>query len=145
MKKTLKKLLSLSLAVILAFGLIACSSDVVKDDVVTNDPDLERIVAEEGQAYEEAFENSFSQSSGLTCECKFYAKGTSLITDCIINGVDDVPEDVKAQMQETYDNSKASLKASFDPIKDEAPNLTNAIINVCEEDGDIIASVDIAF
>ena len=141
MKNFVKKVLCLAVVAVMAFSIVACSDSNVKDD-----PALVEFVEEEGDVFVESFESSFEASSGgLTCDCSIDVKGTTLIVECLFNGVDDVDDDVKKQMQEIYDESKSVLKASFEPLKDEAPNLSHVYINICEEDGDRLASVDLEF
>ena len=39
---------------------------------------------------------------------------------------------------------KDTLTESFKPIKGELPELTGTVLRICEEDGDLLAEVDIA-
>ena len=48
-------------------------------------------------------------------------------------------------MQAAYEEAKDELAESFKPIKTEAPGMSEVMFNVCEEDGDVIASVVISF
>ncbi|MBR2476804.1 MAG: hypothetical protein IKB50_01570 [Clostridia bacterium] len=146
MKTFAKRLLCALLAGVMVFGLMACSKDDKSSSSVPNDPDLERLVREEGDDFVEGFESGFEGSSGgLDCECSIRVEGTSLIVDCLILDVDNVPAETKEDMQKSYDSSKDSMKATFEPFKEEAPNLTLVVLNICEEDGDLLASVNLYY
>ena len=145
MKNIFKKLSCLILAVVFVFCFAACSDNNVSTDSV-NDPQLEKLIETDGDAFEKNFEDSFSSSSGgLTCDCKLSVDGTKLVVDCLVEDIDDVPEETKAEMQTAYDAAKGELSEAFKPIKDEAPALTEVVMNICEEDGDVIASVNMPF
>jgi len=145
MKKSMSKVFCLLLAAVLMFGLVACSEAPV-EPTVQNDPQLEKLIEEQGDAFIASFKEGFEGSAGgLKCELTLEVSGTELIFDCRIQDIDNVPDDAKAQMQEIYDQSKEGLKAELMALKEEAPNLSKVLLNVCEEDGDILAVIDIDF
>ena len=149
----MKKLLSLLVVVMMAFSLVACSAPATITETpdagntaTENDPELQAFIDAEGEAFVTAFDESFAESSGgLTCSSTIAVSGTTVIITCPIDGINDIPEEVKAEMQAVYDETKDLLKEQFQLIKDEVPTLTNVIMSICEEDGDVLASLDIEF
>jgi len=162
-KKILSSILCLMLAIGLIFNFAACSDD--KSDktgktgisgtsgnggITTSgnaqDADLVKFIDEQGDELLSGFESSFEQSSGgLDCECSWEIDGTALTLNCLINGVDDVPEANKQEMQDIYDSQNDTFHSLFAPIKDEVPNLSNVTIKVCEEDGDLLADISLDY
>ena len=157
MKNVFKRLSCLILVVVFVLCFAACggtepapangSAPATGENAGTkNDPELVKLVENEGAAFEKSFEDSFGSSSGgIECDCKLSVDGTKLIVDCLVAGVDEVPEETRKEMQEAYDATAEELSEAFKPIKDEAPSLTEVILNICEEDGDVIAIVKMPF
>lgn len=137
MKKGFKKLSCLLLALMMVISFAACSKD--SGDV---DPKLAKFIEEQGSDMEEAFESSFGSSSGMDCECEISGEGTKLILDCKIDGFNDLSSSEKKQVQDIYDSMSSQFKTMFSPLKEEVSTLTEVVINVCEEDGDLIAKIE---
>ncbi len=144
MKKTNKRIISLLLACLMMLTFVACSGEEAPV-AEENDPQLEELIANEGEAFVESFTSSFEASSGLKCDSTIKVKGTALIIDCNIKNVDNVPDVTKKQMQEAYDGEKASLKEGFAPLKELAPNLSLVAFYINEQDGDNIATINLEF
>ena len=147
MKNIFKRLSCLILAVVFVLCFAACGDNgSTVDNGSGNDPKLEKFVESEGAEFEKNFEDSFKSSSGgLNCDCKLSVDGTKLTVDCLVEGIDDVPSETKDEMQKAYEATKTELSEAFKPIKDVAPNLNEVILNICESDGDIIATVNMPF
>lgn len=148
MKNILKRISCLALVVLLVLSFAACTKNNESSNTsfVENDPGLEKLVNEQGDSFEALFEESFSSTSGgLECDCKLSVKGTTLVLDNLVENINDVPEETKEEMQAAYEEAKDELAEGFKPIKTEAPGMSEVIFNVCEEDGDVIASVVISF
>ncbi len=179
MKKTMKSILCVLLAMMMVMGLCACQKadnskapetapEAAPETTITevetepeipiildtesepvpetsgNDAQLEAVVAMYKDEFLDGMKMGFEQSAGgLECDCTMRVEGTTIIIECLINGINNIPAENKAQMQEIYDGMTDTMKAAFTPFKEEAPNLSEAIINVCEEDGDILATIDI--
>ena len=139
----MKNLACFAMVAVMALCFVACSGG---SNSVANDPALEELVKTQGKSFTDAFESSFSQSSGgMNCNCELKVQGTELVVECRIDNVDNVPAETKAQMQQIYDQQADSLKSGFDVIKQEAPNLSKVTMLVCEEDGDEMAKVELNF
>ena len=147
MKNIFKRLSCLILAVIFVFCFAACgNNDANINNDGGNDPKLEKFVESQGADFEKSFEDSCKSSSGgLNCDCKLSVDGTKLTVDCLVEGIDDVPSETKDEMQKAYEATKTELSESFKPIKDGAPNLSEVTLNICESDGDIIATINMPF
>lgn len=153
MKKTFKNFMCLFLVVILTLGLVACSgvkndepTPVNSNESVKDDPELVAFIEEQGDDFVSAFEESFQQSSGgMKCNATIEVEGTGLVVECRIKGLNNVPKETKTMLQQTYDAEKETLKEGFVIIKSIVPSFTSVNFNVCEEDGDLLASVDLQF
>ncbi|MBR5239727.1 MAG: hypothetical protein IKW04_04015 [Clostridia bacterium] len=178
MKKTMKSILCVLLAMMMVMGLCACQKaddskapetapEAAPETTITegetapettipevetapvtsgNDAQLEAVVAKYKGEFLDGMKMGFEQSSGgMECDCTMRVEGTTIIIECLINGMNNIPAENKAQMQEIYDGMTDTMKTAFAPFKEEAPNLSEVIINVCEEDGDILATIDVEF
>ncbi len=111
-----------------------------------NDAQLEAVVAMYKDDFLDGMKMGFEQSAGgLECDCTMRVEGTTIIIECLIDGINNIPAENKAQMQEIYDGMNDTMKVAFTPFKEEAPNLSDVIVNVCEEDGDILASIHLEY
>ena len=147
MRNIFKRLSCLILAVAFVFCFAACGgNDSTGNNGSANDPKLEKFVESQGATFEKSFEDSFKSSSGgLNCDCKLSVDGTKLIVDCLVEGIDDVPSETKDEMQKAYEATKDQLSEAFKPIKDEVSNLSEVTLNICESDGDVIATINMPF
>ena len=159
MKQMSKRIISMLVIAILAIGLVACTGadevtetpapapeatgEVATQPASNNDPDLEAFIKTQGDEFLSAFDKSFGESSGgMQCKSTLKVDGTKLVLDCSIQGINNVADAGKAQMQKVYEDNKEALKAGFAPLKSEVPTVSGIIINVCEEDGDILATIN---
>ena len=147
MKSISKKLICMLMAVIMMASFVACSSEgatkpVSESESGKNDAKLEAFIENEGQAFIDAFTKSFTQTSdGMKCDTTIEVEGSTLVIDCAVEGMNNISDDVKAQLQDLYDQTGDIIKESFQPIKDAVPSLEAVIFNMREEDGDLLAGV----
>ena len=106
--------------------------------------EVEKFVAEYGEEFISAFESGFIQS-GLTGKTVITGRGNDIIVELRIDNVDGVTDEVKAMLQAEYDSQEAELKAQFDGIEEELPSLEKMIFNICEQDGDLLAIIELEF
>lgn len=149
----MKRLLCVLLALMMVLGLGGCKKKEAPNEVPNTgtiitkaDTSVQDYVDKYGKQLTTAFKSSFEASSGgFTCDCDIRAVGTEIIIDCCVNGLDNVPAEGKAQMQAIYDESKDALMEPYEEMKKELPSLTGFTINVCEEDGDLLANLVLKF
>ena len=125
----MKKLTALLLAVLMVFTLVACGSE-------EDNAKLVEYVEENGRALEESF-----SGSGLTCNAKVDVDGNGFVFTIKIDGIDGLTSEQKDLMQETYDGMGSVFDASLSMMQSELPELEELTIKVCEEDGDLIATI----
>ena len=129
----MKKLTTLLLAVLMVFTLVACGSE-------EDNAKLVEYVEENGRTLEDSMEESFS-GSGLTCNAKVDVEGNGFVFTIKIDGIDGLTSEQKDLMQETYDGMGSVFDASLSMMQSELPELEELTIKVCEEDGDLIATI----
>ena len=129
----MKKVLSLALVIVMCFAFVACggsASDKVAKYVEDN---REELVS--------SMEASFATSSGMTCESDIEAIDAGFVITIKINELDDVPDETKELLQDTYDSMNATFEGMLDDFKKEVPELEYFTINVCDKDGEVLAVV----
>lgn len=89
-----------------------------------------------------AFETGFT-SSGLTCSTTAKAEGTGIILTINVNELDNLAAEQKTVMQTTFDQMAPSLSANLAEIQKEIPELDYIKVNVCEKDGDHVATINV--
>ena len=99
-------------------------------------------VALKGTTIISMFESGFT-SSGMSCTSTIEAVDTGIVLKICINDLVDIPEEQKAMLQSTFDQSAAALSGNFAPIQAEIPELTYVKFDFCEKDGDLIATFTI--
>lgn len=109
-----------------------------------NVTEVENFVAEYGETLKAVFENSFSQN-GLTCKTTVVGKGNDITIEARIDFIDGLTEAEKTDVQAEYDSSKEDIKAGFDGVEEEIPSLEKIIFRICEEDGDLIGTIELEF
>jgi len=127
----MKKIIAAALMVLMVFSLVACgnNADVVKDYVEENEDEL---IA--------AMESVFS-GAGMSCSSTIKAEGAGFIMDIRIDGWDDVDSDTKAEMKDYYGSMQSGFDSSLKEMQTELPELEYFEIRVCEEDGDVVATI----
>ena len=111
-----------------------------------NDPQLEAVAAKYEDEFLQSLKAGFEMgANGMTCQCFMEVQGTALVVTCLVGGMDDVPQEGKDAMQQYYDSIKDVMRPDFNVFKEEAPNLTLAMIYVCEADGDVLATIELPY
>lgn len=89
----------------------------------------------------ETMEDSFATSSGMTCTSDWEVKGNGLIVNININELEDLDDEVKNLMQEAYDSMGSYFDGTLKMMQKDIPELEYFTLNVCEKDGDLIATI----
>ena len=134
--KKFNKVLSIILSLIIVLSFTACSTGSVSGET-----ELEKYVAENKELMESSFEEGFS-SSGMTCTCTVSAEGKTLYFSCSIDGLNDIPEEIKAQFADAFESQKDVLTSQFTSIKGEVP-MDEVVMEICEEDGDVLVVLNV--
>lgn len=142
--KTMKKLGVLALVLVMALSFAACSKDE-GSSTSGGQTEVEKYVAENASALASGFEQGFVGSSGIDCDTKVTANGNDIIFTVCIDGYDNLSSSDKSTMQAAFDSMNSELKEAFSGVKTEIPSVKGLIINICEEDGDKIAKVEIDY
>lgn len=114
-------------------------------DVPAAKTDAEKVadyVAAHGSEIIDAFESGFT-SSGMTCNSTVEAVDTGIVLKVCINELVDLPEEQKTVMQNTFDQMGPTLDSNFGAIQQEIAELTYIKVDICEKDGDLVATFTI--
>ena len=130
----MKRILALTLTVLMVFALVACGSS-------KNNEKVEKYVEENKAELISTMEESFATSSGMTCSSSVEVEGSGFIITIKINELDDVDSDTKEQMQTAYDAMDGTFKDALEMMQSELPELEYFEVEVCEKDGDLIATI----
>ncbi len=90
--------------------------------------------------FSSTFETSFASSSGLNCRADISTLGTGMIVDVYIEGLDNVTEAQKQELQSSYDSASSTFESSLQTIQIEIPQLDYMTYYVREDDGDLLAT-----
>ena len=160
----MKKLLSISLILVLALALSACCclniptedvpsiDSIIKDNPISAIPEQIMPSEADNSAIEEyveanrdllisSMESSFAGSSGMTCSSDIYVEGMGFVIVLNINELDDLDEEYKQMMQEIYDGMDATFEEALTTFQTELADLEYFEVQVCEADGDLIATI----
>lgn len=107
---------------------------------LTDEQIVANFVEKEGPAFAEGVKEGF-EGSGLTCRVAVQAVGTGMVADIICNEFVDVTDDVKAQMQEAFDQQQEGYESALAILQTGAPQLTYLVINFCAADGEVVATI----
>lgn len=146
---TMKKLLAMTLALLMVFALVACGS--TSDDKSNNggsgnvapvvNSEIQDYIDQNKSALLSSMESSFASSSGMTCSSSIKAQGNGMIISININELDDVDSATKNTLQSTYDSMQSTFDALLTQMQSEVSSLEYFTINVCEKDGDLLATI----
>ncbi|MBR5479747.1 MAG: hypothetical protein IKU84_06175 [Clostridia bacterium] len=159
----MKKLLAIIMAGVMLFTLFACGKDeeetpdtpqdlqvedtVIGSESVAPTPDEEAVKAyfdKNGDAFLNSMVESFSNSSnGFTCKGELEVNGVGVTVKVLIDGLNDLPDDLKQQMQAAYNEIGTDFDAVLALLQTEVPQLKTMTLMICEQDGDTIAVIDI--
>lgn len=163
----MKKLLAILLCLVLVLSLAACAGDsdskkksskkddteydIDLDDLDIDDSDidyadadneeLEEWLDDNGDEFISAMEQAFATSSGLTCNSYAEVDGNGFVIDICINELDDIDQETKDQLQDTYDSMNSSFDTYLEQMQSEISSIEYFQINVCEKDGDVLAVI----
>ena len=105
--------------------------------------ELDLFFNEYGELVEKSLEN-MGLENGFTYDVTTSPDGSSIIADAKVSGLDGVAEEKKKKVQTYFNTAKEECGEEFNKLKAIFPSLKKFIINVCEEDGDIIAKLELS-
>ena len=79
----------------------------------------------------------------MTCNSTVEATGTGIYLKVCINEIDNLTADQKEVMQDAFSEGDPSFDAGFEEIQAEIPELTYIKIDICEADGDLLATLKV--
>lgn len=135
----MKKVLSLILVAVLCLSLVACGGK--KQESSGPNAAVVEFVNENKSELLESMEESFATSSGMTCTSDIEVVGSGIVISININEFDNIPKETKDLMQEVYDAMSGTFEGMLSDLQKEIPEVTFMQINVCEKDGDVLATI----
>ena len=135
----MKKVLSLILVAVLCLSLVACGGK--KQESSGPNAAVVEFVNENKSELLESMEESFATSSGMTCTSDIEVVGSGIVISIKINEFDNIPKETKDLLQETYDAMSGAFEGMLSDLQKEIPEVTFMQINVCEKDGDVLATI----
>ena len=133
----MKKLLAIVLCLVFCLSLVACGGNTASDSAK-----VAKYVNENKEELVSAMESSFPASSAMGCEVDVKAVGNGMVIDVNIAGFNDIPDEQKELLQSTYDAMSSTFDTMLDNLKAEVPEFGYITINVNEEDGDNLATIN---
>lgn len=133
----MKKLLAIILCLVFCLSLVACGGNTASDSAK-----VAKYVNENKEELVSAMESSFSASSAMGCEVDVKAVGNGMVIDVNIAGFNDIPDEQKELLQSTYDAMSSTFDTMLEDLKAEVPEFGYITINVNEEDGDNLATIN---
>ena len=133
----MKKLLAIVLRLVFCLSLVACGGNTASDSAK-----VAKYVNENKEELVSAMESSFSASSAMGCEVDVKAVGNGMVIDVNIAGFNDIPDEQKELLQSTYDAMSSTFDTMLEDLKAEVPEFGYITINVNEEDGDNLATIN---
>ena len=132
----MKKVMSVVLVLVMVLSLAACAAapESAESKVAS-------YVEKYGSSLVSGLEEAFATSSGMTCESSVKAEGTGIIIDIKINELDNLTQEQKDLMQGAYDAMGSSFDVTLTTVQKEISEVTYMTINVCEKDGDVVATI----
>ena len=131
------------LCVVLAFAMVLAFAACGKNGAANSE--VAKFVQENESELIATFEDAFEESSGLEADCTVSAKGNSIAYKVCLDGIDNVPAEAKTQMQDAFDSIQGEFAAMLGDVKEELGSIESVIVDVCEEDGDFLASIEAKF
>ena len=134
----MKKVMSVVLVLVMVLSLAACAAapESAESKVAS-------YVEKYGSSLVSGLEEAFATSSGMTCESSVKAEGTGIIIDIKINELDNLTQEQKDLMQGAYDAMDSSFDVTLTTVQKEISEVTYMTINVCEKDGDVVATIQL--
>ena len=127
----MKKILAIVVVLIMCLSVVACSSDSAVVESYVND-NRDTLV--------ESFTSSFT-ASGYACDAEVSVDGCTIIIDAKSSLFDNYTDEMKAQLQQTYDGMDSMFDSMYDMLVQELPECDGITINVCSSDGEVVATI----
>ena len=138
----MKKIIALTLALVLSLGLIACgASTPAPVETKAKNAEIIEFVEKNKSELLKTMEESFATSSGMTCTSDIKVEGMGFIISININELENIDDATKALMQETYDGMGDIFTQSLSLFQQDLPTLEYYQVQVCEKDGDLLATI----
>ena len=134
----MKRLIAAALMLMMIFTLVACGGGEKSDDAAK----VKAYVEEHEDELISGLEASFTQTSGMSCNSSIEVDGCGFIISIKIDGLDDIADDLKDQMQTAYNSLESTFDGALKDMQKEIPELDYFTIRVCEEDGDLLATIN---
>ena len=132
----MKKLLALLLAVLMIFTFVACSSE--------SDPSNK--VEEYVETNEKSIISSVKKGIAIAdsdCTHSIVADGNGFTVNINLNGMDNLSQEDRIGYQAGYNSLQTVFDGMVAEWRKDLPDLGCVKFNICEKDGDIIATIDI--
>lgn len=119
------------------------TDDKDKDDKkpVSNSKAVKEYVEENKETLVSGINEGFASTSSMTCTSDVVAEGNGIIIYIYIDDVSNVDDATKAQMQKTYDDMASIYEALLATMQKELPELESLEYVICDETGDVLASI----
>ena len=138
----MKKIIALTLALVLSLGLIACgASTPAPVETKAKNAEIIEFVEKNKSDLLKTMEESFATSSGMTCTSDIKVEGMGFIISININELENIDDATKTLMQETYDAMGDIFTQSLSLFQQDLPTLEYYQVQVCEKDGDLLATI----
>lgn len=137
--KTMKKFSALLLVLVIALSFAACGKN--EGSNASTSPEIAKYVEEYGDTIEDGIEESAGE--GVDCEVK--ARGNKIVITMSADAFNGLTDDQKKLIQDTYDSMKGDLKEMVEGDVGHLKDLEAVIYEVCDGNGEVIASINIEF
>ena len=138
----MKKIIALTLALVLSLGLIACgASTPAPVETKAKNAEIIEFVEKNKSELLKTMEESFATSSGMTCTSDIYVEGMGFVIVLNISEFDDLDDASKAMLQQIYDAMSGTFDSALATMQQELPDLEYFEIQICDTDGDLIATI----
>lgn len=134
----MKKILVFALALTLCLFAVACSAN--NGDANSA---IVKFMEDNGAEFTQTMESAIVESTGLECTTKTEVIGNGIVIDINIQGLNDIDDMTKALLQAEYDDMNASFEAELASMQKDLPELEYLTLNVNEEDGDLLAQINV--
>lgn len=107
-------------------------------------PVEEHFYGEAGERFLKGLTASFTNNgTNFTCKSKLKVVNDGVVVTFLVDGYDNIGDDFKAEMQGSFDSLREDFQAELAAMREDVPGITSYTINVCEQDGDPIASISV--
>lgn len=135
----MKKLLSIGLALMLTCSFVACGDS--EKSTSDNHDVLVEFFDENSVDFVKELESGL-ESTGFTCDTELEVVGDGIVIDININELEDVEDSIKDAMQQSYDNMDETFETALEQLQEEIPELKYMTINVCDKNGEALATIE---